>query len=269
MAGAEARDAPIRCDLDRRDARPPFRDIVAAIQVRVAMADSPRMTLSPGVRPCFDRERLAERLREDLPPSTGTGTLVVVDDGDEGALEETLARWVGVDPLYVDFEGAPPGDVERCWPGVYGVRERLTTWIRRPAPWRVVLSSAPEWRPPLITDPGLLPDVPAPEALIAITAALGWRLPARTRPGLARIDGPISRLALEARLHLAAGRPEAAMSPLDQLLTRLPAWRGAWRLAAEAFTALGNDGDARDCHLRALPQRYTPTPGAAPRRPRA
>jgi hypothetical protein len=188
--------------------------------------------------------------------TVGAGTLVVVDDGDEGALEATLAGLgadAGTEALWVDLEVPrdPLGNVRLYWPGTYGAHARLRSWVSRPGPWRLALTSAPGWGPRLLADPGLLPDLPAPEALSAIAAALGWAAPVRTRPGLVCREGPIARLAWQARKELDSGRPSVAMGPLGILLAQAPGWRGAWHLAAEAFAALGQAEDARTCRIHA------------------
>lgn len=188
------------------------------------------------------------------------GVLIVVDDGDEGALEATLDRHAHGDSLFVDLyvPRDPLGNVRLYWPGQYTARERLEPWLARAMPrelrgqpWRLALTSSPEWTPPPLVDPGLLPDTPAPEAVLALAAALGWPAPRRTRHGLARIDGPVSTLATQARSLLTAGRATAAMTPIGTLVEQHAGWRGGWRLAAEAFRMLGHGEEARTCAERA------------------
>ncbi|MDP2312880.1 MAG: glycosyltransferase family 2 protein [Pseudomonadota bacterium] len=180
-------------------------------------------------------------------------TLVVVDDGDEGALEATLALHARGHTVLVDLEVPrdPLGNVKLYWPGTYAAQTRLHTWHVRPGDWRLALTSAPGWTPPPLDDPGWLPDLPAPEALLAVAAALGWAPPLRSRPGLATIHGPTSRRAWAVRRALDLHCPKDALGPLGELVSTMPSWRGAWRLAAETFAALGHPTEANACHVRA------------------
>ena len=185
--------------------------------------------------------------------ATPRGCLVVVDDGDEGALEETLWRRGRIDELYVDLEVPrdPLGTVRRLWPGLYGIRASLADWVEVGGPYRLALTSAPDWSPPPIHDLGLLPDLPAPEALLALAAVLGWEAPQRSRVGLPVIQGPVATLCLRARRALRDGRPELALDALRMVMERQPLWRGVWLLTAEAYQALGMPRDAEDCAARA------------------
>ncbi|MEZ4241922.1 MAG: glycosyltransferase family A protein [Myxococcota bacterium] len=203
----------------------------------------------------FARETVGLRTHVVRKP----GALLVVDDGDEGALEETLARQARGEALLVDLEVArdPLGNVRMYWPGAYGARERLGPWgsavlrkLRVRGTWRVALTSAPGWAPGEL-DPRLLPDRPGPEALLAAAAVLGWAPPERVRPGLAVVEGPVSLLARRARRLLAAGDPAGAMAALTPLVTELPGWAGGWLLTAEAFRALGLEDEAAGCLARA------------------
>lgn len=181
------------------------------------------------------------------------GCLIVVDDGDEGALEETLWRRGRRDSLYVDLEVArdPMGAIRRLWPGHYAIRASLQSWVTEGGPYRLALSSAPSWTPPPFHDLGLLPDLPAPEAVLALAAVLGWDAPERSRAGLPSIQGPVATLCVRARRALAVGRPAAALEALRMVMERQPLWRGVWLLTAEAYLALGMPRDAEDCVARA------------------
>ena len=201
----------------------------------------------------------------------GSSTLIVADDGDEGALEQTLYAHHRGDALFVNIEVPrdPLGNVRLYWPGTYGAREILSRWVTRPGPWRLALTSAPEWAPPPLDDPGLLPDVRGPDALIAVAAVCGWPRPVRTRPGLGRAEGPLAARAWMARDALTAKNPMAAMGALAPVLEQLPSWRGGWSLAAEAFAALGESAQAAACAARAAPSptpSTTPSPTPKPRR---
>lgn len=181
------------------------------------------------------------------------GALLVVDDGDEGALEATLSLRASNRPLFVSLEVPrdPLGEVERYWPGTYASHTRLSAWDGNGGPLHLALTSAPGWTPPPIEDPGWLPDLRAPEAVLAVAAALGWPSPLRSRPGLPQVHGPISAHAWQVRRALEGGRPTEALVPLGVLLTTLPGWRGAWGLAAETYAALGQLEEAHACTIRA------------------
>lgn len=181
----------------------------------------------------------------------GEGVLVVVDDGDEGALEALLAREAGQRRLWVDLEVPrdPLGNVKLYWPGAYGAREVLSAWVKEPGPWHVRLTSAPDWAPPPV-DPRLLPPVRGTDALAAVTAVLDWPLPDRVRAGIGVAPG-VGTWARRAREALRAGNPKAAMLAIAPLLEAHPGWRGAWSLAAEAFTLSGHDADAAECRVKA------------------
>lgn len=188
----------------------------------------------------------------------GPDTLVVVDDGDDGALELTLHLHARpFTALHVDLEVPrdPLGDVKLYWPGTYAARTRFAALSQRPGPWRMALTSAPGWTPPALVDPSLLPDLSAGEALLAVAAVLGWPMPMRTRPGLATYGGPIATLAWRTRRALDAGDGPGAMAAAHTLLTAQPGWRGAWLLAEEAFRALGEAEGAAACHAQAEARR--------------
>jgi len=184
----------------------------------------------------------------------GDTTLVVVDEGDEGALEATLAVRARDHALFVDLHVPrdPLGSTQLYWPGTYVARGRLSDVVRRPGPWHLALTSAPGWVPPPLDDTDLLPSaLPSPEAVLCTAAVLGWTPPHRVRVGLPTIHGVHSRLAWQARAALDNGQPARAMEPLSELLARLPGWRGAWRMSAEAFGALGHGDEARACRAKA------------------
>jgi GT2 family glycosyltransferase len=191
-----------------------------------------------------DRQRAQDG---QLRPLTGS-VLVVVDDGDEGALQDALARHARPDDeLFVTLEVPrdPLGDVRLHWPGTYGARERLHRWVAASGPWRVALASSPEWTPPLLEDASLLPDLPAPDALRALAAALGWPDPGRARCGLSETDPPLVRAVRQARTALRDGRPDVAVRLLQPVMKALPDWRAGWSFTAEALAALEAAGAGR------------------------
>lgn len=187
-------------------------------------------------------------------PAPTEGRLVVVDDGDPGALEACLHKhsrreWA----LWVDLEVPrdPIGEVRLHWDGEYGAREPLHTWIQGEGPIHLRLSSSPEWTPPAIDDPALLPPVPPSEAVLLLAAAMDWPLPTMLRRGL----GPMSQLswqAWRARRWLRKAEPRKALSALGPMLDALPEWAPGWAMAAQAFEQLGLRADARACRTREL-----------------
>ncbi|MDP2305598.1 MAG: hypothetical protein Q8P18_06195 [Pseudomonadota bacterium] len=182
------------------------------------------------------------------------GALLVVDDGDDGALEATLHLRASDQPLFVSLEVPrdPLDEVVHYWPGTYASQARLFEWGTHHGPVRLALTSAPGWAPPPLDDLGWLPDLRGPEAVLAVAAALGWSSPLRTRPGLPQVHGAISSRAWQVRRALELGRPGDALVPLGALLTTLPGWRGAWLLAAETYAALGRSDESNACRVRAL-----------------
>jgi GT2 family glycosyltransferase len=185
--------------------------------------------------------------------ATPTGTLVVVDDGGPGALEATLAQHAATQDLWVNLEVPrdPLGDIRLYWPGHYGARERLHTWVKGKGPWTLRLSSAPMWAPPPLDAPDWLPDLPAQAALLAAGAALDWPVPERSRPGLGRPSHPLLRAALTTRAALGRGDAPASLQEAMPILERWPNWRGGWQLAGEALALAGHPDEAEACLKRA------------------
>ena len=182
----------------------------------------------------------------------GEGVLVVVDDGDEGALEALLAREAGSKRLWVDLEVPrdPLGNVKLYWPGMYGAREALTAWVKERGPWVLRLSSSPEWTPPAV-DPHLLPPVRGSDAIAAVAAVLDWPVPSRVRAGIGLAPG-VGTWARRAREAIRRENAAAAMQAIAPLLDAHPGWRGGWSLAAEAFALAGNESDAEECRAKAV-----------------
>ncbi len=97
----------------------------------------------------------------------GKEALLVVDDGDPGALESLLLRDAPGQRVRVCLEvhREPLNQVQLWWPGEYRAQEIPTTWLRGATHLR--LSSAPGWAPPAVPDLFGLPPIPAPSALLA------------------------------------------------------------------------------------------------------
>jgi len=178
-------------------------------------------------------------------------SLVVVDDGDAGALEAVLAREGAGRRVHVDLEvhREPLSFVQLFWPGEYRAQELPGSWLVPGA--HVRLSSAPDWRPPVLTQRAELPPLPAPSGLLALAAVLDWDLPQRTRPGLRWTPHPVAEALWTARRALRAGDGGAAIAAVLPVCEALPAWGGAWALAGDAFSLLGLEDDAAVCRSRA------------------
>lgn len=189
----------------------------------------------------------AKRVKVRVPKQA----VVVVDDGDAGALEALLAvegqgRRVRV---CLEVHREPLSFVQLFWPGDYRAQELPPEWLGRGAHLR--LSSAPGWRPPVLTEPATLPPLPATSALLALAAVQGWDLPVRTRPGLRWSPHPVAEALWAARGALDAGDGQGAIAAVLPVCEALPAWGGAWGLAADAFARLGLEDDAAVCRSRA------------------
>lgn len=167
-------------------------------------------------------------------PAVPREALVVVDDGDDGALEALLHAEGDGREVWVDLEVPrdPLGDVRLYWPGEYAARARLTQWVTTDRPWLLRLSSAPDWRPPAVLRPDL-PDLPAVDALLAWAALAGLPLPRVTRPGLRWKLHPHAAACIRAR-DLSPGRAAAALLPV---LQAHPRWRLGLRYAEQLLAA--------------------------------
>ena len=164
-------------------------------------------------------------------------TLLVVDDGDEGALEQTLEHHLRGQSLWVNLEVPrdPLGHIRLYWSGEYAAREDLARWCRGPGRITVRLSSAPDWSPPPVSSIHWFPNLPSVDAVLALAAALDWAPPARSRPGLRKPLHTIAAAAMATRQHLRAQEPDRALARLLPILKASPAWPGGWKMAGEAF----------------------------------
>jgi hypothetical protein len=112
---------------------------------------------------------------------------LVYDDGDEGALEATLAREAGGRRVYV-VTANPREELAAAaawWPGSYGTGAPS---IPASMPVHLRWSSAPGWAPPAV----LAREVVGvgPRAFRDLAAAKGWGPPMPTRgcwPGMKRL----------------------------------------------------------------------------------
>lgn len=180
----------------------------------------------------------------------GPEALLVVDDGDPGALESLLLRDAPNRQVRACLEvhREPLNQVQLWWPGEYRAQEIPESWLRGITHLR--LSSAPDWTPPAVRGLLDLPPLPAPSALLAFAAVEGWSQPSRSRPGLRWTPHPVAAAAIAAREHLDGGRPLDAMNAILPVCETMPTWSGAWRLGEEAFLAMGMKSEAEACRQR-------------------
>lgn len=180
--------------------------------------------------------------------------VVVVDDGDPGALEATLAQHAGAGELWVDLEvpREPLDSVRLYWPGHYAVQQDLLSWVEHDGPWLLRFSADPDWTPPALEVPDrrFLASLPGVDALFVLAAALDWPLPSSTRGRLARPTHPLSPVAVRSRLAIRDGRAAEALGLLATPLEQSPEVLGLWRLAADAFRALGVEAEALACEAK-------------------
>lgn len=157
------------------------------------------------------------------------GRLLVVDDGDMGALADTLDRQRSGPALHVSLEVPQAPETQLWWGGRYRVRAALQDFSGR---WIPRLASSPEWAPP----PSELPKLPLPagDGLILTAVVRGWPLPSLARRSIA--------LGVEARLAVGwarEGRRRERMMLLARLLARLPHWEELQALAEKELREAG------------------------------
>lgn len=185
------------------------------------------------------------------PEAPTETTLLVVDDGDDGALEETLYLHANGHRLVVNLEvpREPMGSILRYWPGHYVAQRPLEQVLTAEhLPVQLRLSSAPDWVPPALVFLDDLPrGLPPRDQLLALAATEGWPVPGRVRIGLRRPLHPDVARLWQCRRALSRGRPQQALELLPDLLARHPDWRGAWRLGVLIFEALGMRDQAQRC----------------------
>jgi len=189
-------------------------------------------------------------------PSTArasSGAVVLVDEGDPGALALTLSRQ---DPSLVrlvalEVPRDPIGEVQLHWPGVYARKVDLASLLaEHPGPWHLRLASAPDWTPPPFDHASWLPPLAPIDAVLCCAAALGWSQPDRVRLGLRTELDPRTRCAITARRLLELGQAGRALHLTSRLLEALPAWEGGWAMAAQCFEAVGAYAEAQSCRAR-------------------
>ena len=190
---------------------------------------------------------MREQVGVPSTPHRPSETLLVVDDGDEGALEQTLEQHLHDQALWVNLEVPrdPLGHIRLYWSGEYAAREDLSQWCRGPGRITVRLSSAPDWCPPPISGPRWFPSIPSVDAVLSLAAALDWAPPERSRPGLREPLHPFAAAAIATRERLNAKAPDDALARLLPILKASPAWPGAWKMAGEAFALRDEPEKAR------------------------
>lgn len=185
-------------------------------------------------------------------PALPSEAVLVVDDGDPGALEATLHRHADGRAVWVNLEVPrdPLGKIRLYWPGEYAARERLHRWMKHPGLIHLRLASDPDWAPSPLTDPGWLPDLPAVDAVLACAAALNWTAPVRRRQGHRAPIHPIVSQSWATRTALNGGDGVLALQKLVPLLKAMPAWPGGWYMAVEAYTLVKQPARAAQCAAR-------------------
>lgn len=151
-----------------------------------------------------------------------SGHLLVVDDGDAGALAATLERQRPGRSLHISLEVPQQPETQLWWAGEYAVRSRLDQLST--GPWDVRLASSPEWAPPTAPIPPL--PLTAADGLVVVAVVRGWPLPSLERRAIG--------LGREARLALAWSRETRApqkLALLAELLERFPTWEELFSLA--------------------------------------
>ena len=170
-------------------------------------------------------------------------SLLVIDDGNPGALEDTLYRHAKDRSLWVNLEVPrdPLGSVRLFWPGNYGARENLGSWFKGPGDIHLRLSSDPTWEPPSLNSATWIPDLPSVQALFALCAALDWTRPEAHRKGLEHKMSDIVLQICKARALLNARDANAALQVILPVVRALPTWPGGWKLAGEGFMLRGDE----------------------------
>ncbi len=191
--------------------------------------------------------------RLPAPPKDLAGTLVVIDDGDPGSVELLLDREPSDLDLWVCLEVPrdPLASLMLYWPGHYESHKRLADWVQPKGPVHLRTSSDPHWQPPPLADLSLLPDLPAPDALLALAAVKNWGLPLGTRSAGPRQSGPLALAALKSRYCLGRGNAEDALGYAGDVIAEAATWCGGWMLAAEAFLAMSQTDQALFCGRQA------------------
>jgi protein-tyrosine sulfotransferase len=171
--------------------------------------------------PYTPSEAWARKLWGETPKLATLSPLLVLDDGDDGALEAALEHHAEGRSLHLVID-PDRGGLDRLrlhWDGQF-YRDPPRTLGGQT---RIVSTARPDFVSP-DCDPRWLPPIPASDAFIAVAAALGWTIPAATRAADHASPHPIAALAV------AATHPNGASAAANLLLHTT--WPGALRLAA-------------------------------------
>ena len=196
---------------------------------------------------------VCKKLGRDERVTDPSEALVVVDDGDPGALEECLLRYAENRSIWVDLEvhREPLEHIQLYWRGHYEPQKNPRDWVTHKGPKHLRLSSAPDWTPPPIRELSWLPPIPAIDALLALAVVRRWTLPNRSRPGLRMPLHPIVQAAINVRRCLDESRTQDALRFSQKILEALPSWRGSWSLAADCFDLAGLKAESQMCRKKA------------------
>ncbi|MBM4391059.1 MAG: glycosyltransferase family 2 protein [Deltaproteobacteria bacterium] len=186
--------------------------------------------------PPFSPHEAWVRGRAGLPSVAAKRDVVlVIDDGDDGALEDCMAAL----PEGVAVEVICPrprdtvGLAQLFWPGSY----RAANVVRATRSSRLALSSSPGWLSPAF-DPGELLPLPPADAAYALAAARDWPLPSRERAVRGARLHPFAQAC-----HDAVTRPfPACLAPAMAVIRAHAAWVPG-RLLAERLM-VGAEGAA-------------------------
>ena len=184
------------------------------------------------------------------PDSSPRAVLALVHDGEAGALADCLDRQpAGLHAIVsLLLPEARLGAIELFWPGSFAPQDRPLRDRLLPLPVLLRLSSAPDWAPPPLSDPALLPRVSGNDgdrvALWATALALGWPLPQPSRSALPPPDHPLLQALRRVQSRAAAGAPCGALMAVAAILSSLPDWKAAWRLGAQLAQDAGRPAEA-------------------------
>ena len=174
--------------------------------------------------------RIRRRVGLPAQPAPPRGSLVVIHDGDSGALAETLDRHAAGAEVHIralrPVEGA--GNVDLLWPATLRPAEGLAELRSTLGPWRFCRTAAPGWCSPPVRDFALVPALAGAGAdLLAVEAmglALGWPEAGPTRATVEVSGHPLLEALRAARAHVEAGERRAALAAFAAVAQAIPGW---------------------------------------------
>lgn len=178
------------------------------------------------------------------PAEADRARLLVVDDGDDGALEACLLAAGEHEAVEVVVDAARDtiGGAQLFWPGHY----RAAGVFAASGLVRLRLSSTPDWESPPV-DAALIPPLPPASAVRALAWALGWALPSPTR----QVTGSTLHPAAAACRAARGAKGAAALAPAIAVMTTLPNWAPGLWLGAQACAQAGLAEDAEKLRFSA------------------